>query len=332
MMTISILKPGILTTVQDGGRKNYLAQAVPISGAMDNLSARIANIALGNDEDSATIEFTYAAAAFKAETDLVIACAGDGAMLVADGVQIPSERPVFILAGTIIKLINNPEGATTYLAIAGGFEVPDVLESKSTYLLGCFGGLEGRCLKIGDRLSGGENLSSLSQKIIASIKGPKISWPAWFIPRSSLLPSDKKTIRVFPAGEFTWFTPDSIINFLSKDFFVGINSNRMGIQISGDKLSKRKQDELLSTAVCPGTIQVTGNGEMILLMADCQTTGGYPRIGQVAAVDLSLCAQLKPNDTFCFTEISFDEAEMLYIQQEKILQKIKLAVKNKFLS
>ncbi|WP_231729846.1 biotin-dependent carboxyltransferase family protein [Pedobacter sp. Leaf176] len=330
MMEISFSKPGILTTVQDNGRKNYLDQAVPLSGTLDNLSARIANIAIGNHEDVASLEFTYAAAEFRAETDILIAYAGDGAFLIANGLKLPSERPVFLPAGTIIKLINNPEGATTYLSIAGGFDLPEALESKSTYLLGNFGGLDGRSLKTGDRLFNAENISSLSQSIIKSLKGTQISWPSWYIPRSYFLPADRNTIRIFPAEEFTWFNSDSIINFLSKDFSVGLNSNRMGIQISGNKISRRKQDELLSTAVCPGTIQVTGAGEMILLMADCQTTGGYPRIGQVAAVDLPLCAQLKPNDSLRFTEISRDDAEILYIAQEKELEKFKLAIESKF--
>lgn len=330
MMEISISKPGILSTIQDRGRTNYLAQAVPLSGALDSLSARIANIAVGNDEDFATLEYTYAAAEFKAETDILIAYAGDGAYLTADGKKLPSERPVFIPAGRVIKLTNNPTGATTYLAIAGGFDLPQVLESKSTYLLGHFGGLEGRSLKTGDRLFNPENISFSAQKIMESLQGPDVAWPSWYIPRAYFLPADRKKIRIFPAEEFTWFNSDSIISFLSKAFSVGLNSNRMGIQLSGNKISGRKMNELLSTAVCPGTIQVTGNGEMILLMADCQTTGGYPRIGQVAAVDLPLCAQLKPNDSIHFTEISRDDAEILYIEQEKALEKFKLAVESKF--
>ena len=330
MMEISISKPGILTTVQDTGRKHYQAQAVPLSGTLDGLSARIANITLGNDEGFATLEFTYAAAEFRAETDILIAYAGDGAFLVADDSRLPSERPVFIPAGTLIKLINNPEGATTYLAIAGGFDLPEVLESKSTYLLGNFGGLEGRNLKTGDRLFNSENISVLSENIIKSLEGTQVSWPSWYLPRAYFLPKNRKIIRIFPAEEFTWFNSDSIISFLSKDFSIGLNSNRMGIRISGNKISRRKQDELLSTAVCPGTIQVSGDGEMILLMADCQTTGGYPRIAQVAAVDLPLCAQLKPNDSIRFTEISRDDAEILYIEREKELAKFKLAIKSKF--
>lgn len=330
MMEISLSKPGILTTVQDNGRKNYLAQAVPVSGVLDNLSARIANIAVGNEDNDATIEFTYAAAEFKAETDILIAYAGDGAFLVVDGKRIPSERAVFITSSSVVKLINNPKGATTYLSIAGGFDIPEVLESKSTYLQGNFGGLNGSTLKRGDRLKNSGKLSNLSQRIINKLQGNHISWLKWYIPRSLLLPKDRKTIRVFPAEEFMWFTCNAIISFLSNEFLIGLNSNRMGYQLSGNKIMRKKMDELLSTAVSPGTIQVTGSGDMILLMADCQTTGGYPRIGQVAAVDLPLCAQLKPKDSIRFTEISRDKAEILYIEREKELSNLKLAISSKF--
>jgi antagonist of KipI len=110
-----------------------------------------------------------------------------------------------------------------------------------------------------------------------------------------------------------------------------MRSNRMGYHLEGAAINRIVKEELLSTAVTPGTIQVTGNGSMIMLMADCQTTGGYPRIAQVAAVDMPLCGQLKPGDAIYFREITFDEAEILYIEREKQLHKLSIAVKNKFL-
>ncbi|WP_316829621.1 biotin-dependent carboxyltransferase family protein [Pedobacter aquatilis] len=329
-MEISILKPGIQTTVQDLGRNTFLAMAVPLSGVMDNLSARIANIAIGNDDNAAVLEFTYAAAEFKAETDILIAYAGEGAFLLCAGLRLPAERPLFIPEGETIKLINNPDGALTYLAIAGGFNIPEVLGSKSTYLIAGFGGYNGRSLRAGDSLKNQDNLGKLSQNISHSLKGIQPAWPAWYIPRSIMLPAERKTIRIFPGEEFTWFNSESIINFLTRDFKVGLNSNRMGYHLSGNKIARRRNDELLSTAVYPGTIQVTGNGDAILLMADAQTTGGYPRIGQVAAVDLPLCAQLKPNDRICFTEISRDTAEMLYIEREKQLSDFKHSINCRF--
>jgi antagonist of KipI len=330
-MQITILKFGLLSTVQDLGRWLYLSQAVPVSGAMDTLSARIANKVVGNADDAAVIEFTYADAAFKTDTGLLIAYAGDGATLMAGEQKLPAERPIFVPAGITIKLSNNTAGSRAYLSIAGGWDVPDVLGSKSTFLTAGFGGLEGRALKAGDVLTSVEQMRDISQKILNSLKYESINYPDWSMPRQLLLPDNRKNIRAVPAHEFTWFNSRAIIDFLSTPYVVGRRSNRMGYHLEGAVIERSKKDELLSTAVTPGTIQVTGNGSMVLLMADCQTTGGYPRIAQVAAVDMHLCAQLKPGDAIYFKEISRHEAEMLYIEREQQLQKLTTAVYSKFL-
>jgi antagonist of KipI len=330
-MQIRIIKPGLLSTIQDMGRDLYLSQAVPVSGAMDSLSARIANKAVGNTDNEAVIEFTYADAAFIVETDLLIAYAGDGAILKVDDKKLPPERPIYIPAGTIIKLTNMPTGCRTYLTVAGGWDVPDVLGSKSTYLTAGFGGLEGRAFKACDELNNGKLLSNITQKIIGKLKADHINYTKWSIPRQLLLPADRKSIRVVAANEFDWFDKQSIVGFLSTAYVIGQRSNRMGYHLEGATIDRIKKDELLSTAVTPGTIQITGNGSMVLLMADCQTTGGYPRIAQVAAVDIPLCAQLKPGDAIYFKQINRDEAEMLYLERERDLQRLTTAVHYKFL-
>ncbi|WP_214072330.1 biotin-dependent carboxyltransferase family protein [Mucilaginibacter sp. dw_454] len=329
-MQLTIIKPGLLSTVQDLGRRGYLSQAVPVSGAMDTLSARIANIVLGNDENAAVIEFTYADSEFKADTDLLIAYAGEGAILTINDRKLPAERPVFIPKDKVIKLINSHIGSRTYLAIAGGFNVPEILGSRSTFITAGFGGLEGRALKAGDVLLG-YDLSVVSQKILTQLSGNEVFFTSWSIPITLLLPVDRKRIRVVPAHEFNWFNGQAVVDFLSEPFTIGTQSNRMGYQLQGPALNRLVKDELLSTAVMPGTIQVTGEGSMILLMADCQTTGGYPRIAQVVAVDLPLCAQLKPGDAIYFTEITQHEAEILYLEREQELRRLQMAVQYKFL-
>jgi len=326
LMQIRITKPGLLSTIQDMGRLMYFAQAVPVSGAMDKLSARMANKAIGNVDEAAVIEFTYATAEFIAETDILISYAGDGAFLQTEQLHIPAEKPVFIPRGTIVKLVNNPTGSRTYLAIAGGFDVPQVLGSRSTYLTGAFGGLEGRQLKKDDVLCAHEQLSAISAKIMTQLKGNYIKYTRWGLSRYSFLPVNRKVIHVIPANEMSWFEAESIINFLSAPFTLSDRSNRMGYHLQGPIINRLVNEELLSTAVTPGTIQVTGHGNPLLLMADCQTTGGYPRIAQVAAVDLPLCAQLKPGDRILFEEISLADAEMLYIGRERDLQKVTTAI------
>lgn len=330
-MQIRIVKPGILSTVQDLGRMDYLSQAVPVSGVMDSLSARTANMALGNPDNAAVIEFTYADAEFIAESDLLIAYAGDGAILQAGETAILEERPYFIPAGTSIQLVNNPTGCRTYLAIAGGFDVPEVLGSRSTYITATFGGFKGRPLQIGDVLAASENLSYTSTKVLSSLKGNHINFAHWSIARRMFQPEDTRRIRVVPAHEFNWFHGISIVNFLSEGYTLGQRSNRMGYHLEGGPINRIIKNELLSTAVTPGTIQVAGDGKMLLLMADCQTTGGYPRIAQVASVDMPLCAQLKPGDTIYFEDISRQTAEMLYIEREAELLQLREAIRLKYL-
>jgi antagonist of KipI len=330
-MQIQIIKPGILSTIQDLGRNLFLSQAVPISGAMDTLSARIANKALGNDDNAALIEFTYTDTVFKAESDILIAYAGDGAILIVNDQKLPAERPIFIPAKTVIELKNNPKGSRTYLAIAGGWNVPEVLGSRSTFLTANIGGVDGQALKAGHILNNTEQYDPITALLLNDLKGDNINYPKWSIARSLLLPDDRKTIRVIKSQEFSWFTDLSIVHFLSAPYTIGINSNRMGYHLEGTAIGRIKNDELLSTAVTPGTIQVTGNGNMVLLMADCQTTGGYPRIAQVAAVDMPLCAQLKPGDSIYFTLIDRHEAEMLYLEREQQLLQLTTAVQCKFL-
>ncbi|WP_299289948.1 biotin-dependent carboxyltransferase family protein [uncultured Mucilaginibacter sp.] len=328
-MQISIIKPGLLSTIQDLGRYEYLAQAVPVSGAMDTLAARIANKAVGNEDDKAVIELTYADVKLKADTDILIAYSGDGAILKVENQIIPTDRPVFIPAKTVLNFVHNPTGSRTYLSVSGGWDVPLVLGSRSTFLTAGFGGFWGRQIRQGDILNSSDQLNLDSATILERLKSKTINYPNWSIARPLFLSADKKTIRIVPAQEFTWFDGRSIVNFLSEPYTLSAQSNRMGYRLDGFKINRVIKTELLSTAITPGTIQVTGNGSLILLMADCQTTGGYPRIAQVAAVDLPLCAQLKPGDKIYFKEISRHEAEMLYLDRERQLQKLPVAIKSK---
>ncbi len=329
-MQISLIKPGFLSTIQDLGRHLYLSDAVPISGAMDTLSAKIANKAVGNEDNAAVIEFTYANAEFKAETAILVAYAGDGAIFKTGTKLLPAERPIFIPAGTIISLIKNPTGSRTYLAVSGGWDVPEILSSRSTYLTASFGGLQGRQLQSGDTLFNLNTLTATAKNILNKLKGEVINHPEWSIARQLFLPANQKFIRVVPAREFNWFDGRSIVDFLSSPYKLSLRSNRMGYHLEGAIINRLVKKELLSTAVVPGTIQVTGNGSMVLLMADCQTTGGYPRIAQVAAVDLPLCGQLNPNDEIYFKEISRPEAETLYLEREQQLKSLTTAIQYKF--
>lgn len=328
-MQIRILKPGLHTTIQDLGRTQYLSQAVPVSGALDPLSARIANLALGNPETAAVMEFSYANASFSCLTDILIAYAGGGAVLMVSGEKLPSRRAIFLPAGTVVSLVHNDNGVRTYLSIAGGWNVPQVLGSRSTYLPAAFGGYEGRLLKKDDLLSSNDTCSSATLRMLHELRGESVRSTSWGISDRFLKPGEKNTLRVFPGREINWFEANSIVSLFAEPFRIDLRSNRMGMALKGPPMKRKVREELLSTAVCPGTIQVTGNGEMILLMADCQTTGGYPRIAHVAMADLPLCAQLKPHDQICFHLIDLKEAEDLYTEQEEELKRLARAIHTK---
>lgn len=222
-------------------------------------------------------------------------------------------------------------GCRTYLSVIGGWDVPEVLSSRSTYLTAAFGGYQGRALNAGDVIGSAGAVSGLSAAIFKQLKSNTIHYPDWSVSRTPLLPADRKSIRVVPSREFTWFAGESIIRFLSAPYTLDTRCNRMGYHLKGPAIGTKTPRQLLSTAVTPGTIQVTGDGCLVILMADCQTTGGYPRIAQVAAVDMPLCAQLKPGDSIYFKEISSREAEMLYLESEYQLTKLAAAVSSRFL-
>jgi len=319
-----------MATIQDLGRHYYLSQGVPVSGVMDSLSAQIANLSLGNAPNDAVIEFTQSGASFVTEDDVLLCLSGAGACLKTEAGILPSNCPLFVPAGTNLYLENAPPGCRSYLAIAGGWAAPEVLGSKSTYVTGRFGGLDGRCLKDNDILNSSGNLTATTMVIWDSLKGGAINHPKWSVGRALFLPDARNTIRVMRGREFNWFDGPSTSSFFSQEYTLGHNSNRMGYQLKGKPIHRVFEGELLSTAVTPGTIQVTNNGDLVLLMADCQTTGGYPRIAQVAAVDLPLCAQLKPGDPINFKEISWKEAEKLYIERELDLRKLALAIKQRY--
>ncbi len=325
-MGIRMVKSGLLTTIQDMGRWDHLGEGVPLSGAMDNVSARIANLAIGNPPEAPVMELTYGDVELMTATDLLMAYSGDGAVMVAKGSILPTDRPLFIPARTRVRFANNPIGSRTYLAVGGGWEVADVLGSKSTYITAKFGGYQGRPLEKDDVVTVNHQLSEVSTILYNQLQGPIISYPRWSIARRLLLSTDRTNIRVVPAHEFTWFDGESVVNFLSTPYTVSVNSNRMGYRLTGKTIRRLVEKELLSTAVTPGTIQVTGEGKLVLLMADCQTTGGYPRIAQVVAVDMPLCAQLKPGDNIYFKETSRNDAEKLYIHREKQLHKLATAI------
>lgn len=329
-MSIKIIRPGVFSTIQDLGRTKFLDQAIPVSGVMDKVSASIANLLVGNDVNAALIEIVDGNFECIAQSDLVMSLVSGNAHFEIDNKSTPINRPMFIPKGSTIQLKNIIEGRYAYFAIAGGWDVPEVLGSKSTFAAAAFGGYEGRLLKKDDELVADESSSNQNKILFQKMKSEMVNWATWCVPAKQFLAASNSKVRVIMGREFDWFEDSSVANFLAKPYQF-TNANRMGYRLEGSKIVRKKsqQSELLSTAVVPGTIQVTGDGSLILLMADCQTTGGYPRLAKVAEVDLPICAQLKPGHTIHFEVINLKEAEKLYLDLQSDFQKLATAIQLK---
>ncbi|HMF71658.1 MAG TPA: biotin-dependent carboxyltransferase family protein, partial [Flavitalea sp.] len=312
-MQVNVLKPGLLTTIQDQGRIGYRDTGIPVAGAMDKFASQIANILVGNKKELPVLELTYGDVVLKTATDVLISCCGDGSSLITGGRELPYWKSLFIPANTELRFKTGKTGCRTYISIAGGWCAQHILNSHSTYLPINIGGFNGAALQPGDKLQSEEHVSVISLSILSKLSSSNINYPNWGVFPNSFVNYTSKQVRVIPQHEFDWFDNDSRKSFFEEFFTLTMQSNRMGYQLDGQPLTQKETKQLLSIAVSMGTIQITSSGSPILLMADCQTTGGYPRIAQVAAVDLPVCAQLKPGDTIQFKKITLEEAEREYL-------------------
>lgn len=319
-MSIRVLRPGLLTTVQDLGRWGKQRYGVVVGGAMDSFALRMANLLVGNEENAAALEMTLLGPTLRFEQDALVALCGGEFHPTLDDHPMSTWRPAFIKKGTTFHCGSAVTGCRGYLAVAGGIEVPLVLGSHSTYLRGNFGGYAGRALQEGDRLA-------MNEQALAVSPNPS----PWGI--GSLAPAynDNPTIRVILGSEFDWLAPRSQEQLFAAEFEVTPQSDRMGYRLSGPQLEFTVPRELISEAVCPGVIQVPADGQPILLMADCATTGGYPKVGCVASVDLPLAAQLRPGTKLRFAAVSLAQAQSLFHQREDDIARLKvgLALKRK---
>jgi KipI family sensor histidine kinase inhibitor len=326
-----IKKPGIAATVQDGGRFGFQSQGVVTGGAMDLFAYRTANLLVGNKEGAAIVEITFGNADIVFEEDTLIAVCGRGADLFINGDPAPVWKTIAVKKGASLFFKNNNEGARMYLSVAGGWNVKEVMNSSSTCLPANFGGYDGRTLQQGDILKADIKLSGVSLHIISLLQPNRNFLAAsWGISFPDFFKYDTKVIRVIEGNEQDWFDETDLLQLYSSSFNISNAADRMGYRLKGKEMIKKEDKELLSTAVTKGSVQVTPDGNMILLMSDCQTTGGYPRIAQVAAVDLPVCAQLKPGDSITFKEISFEEAEQLFLSREKHFYDIEKSIAYRF--
>lgn len=309
---MKIVESGLLTTVQDLGRPGYQKDGVTLGGAMDRLALRIANRLVGNEDGAAALETTLRGPRIEFDAETLIAiCGGDHSPKISD-ISIPGWRALCVQAGTSLNFGAPGWGSRAYLAVAGGIQVPPVLGSRSTYLRAQIGGLEGRALRAGDELEVGAPGDS-ARRIMreASNTGPMSFVLTARRLRSEVARSiyDQSVVRVVPGCESDHFEEGTRAAFFDTTFQISPSSDRMGYRLGGKTIEAGDRGEMLSRPVAIGSIQVPGGGEPILLMADRQTTGGYPVISNVISADLHLVAQRKPGDKIRFEEVTVEEAQ-----------------------
>ena len=320
-MALKVQRAGILSSLQDLGRYGFQRFGVPVGGVMDEYSHRLANLLVGNSEHEATLEITLAGPRLEFLDDTLIGvCGGDFAPTI-DGESLPAARPLLLQRGCIVDFGVCRLGCRAYLAVAGGFDVPLVMGSKTTYLRGGFGGFEGRALRRGDLLSVGQSGNDSYPGLRSQLgAGAKFAYPRWSVnANSAFLAHDHHRIHFVPGRHWELLSEDSRQQFLSAEFRIASDSDRMGYRLEGPLLSLETPAGVLSEAVTFGSVQVPPDGRPIVLMANRQTTGGYPRIGEVSAVDLPLLAQLPPGDTVRFESIALEDSQRLYVQRDRDL-------------
>lgn len=329
-MSITVLNPGLLTTVQDLGRRGYQKYGVIVSGAMDTYAMRISNIIIGNKENEGVLEITMVGPSLKLKKGTLFSITGADIVPTINNKQVPMGRPIYLKEDCILEFSGCKSGCRSYLAVAGGIDVPFVMDSKSTYLRAQLGGFQGRALQKNDVLNIGSK-SDLSLKIIKILEKTKnkddFVSTNWYVKNYGIKHSEKAVIRVFEDRQFNKISEESIDEFFSSEFNIDTKSDRMGYRLSGPKIKFKEKFEMISEEVSAGTIQVPPDGNPIILLADRQTAGGYPKIAHVAFVDIQKIVQLKPNDKLTFKKITLKEAEKLYFQREKYISNIKKSIK-----
>ena len=292
-MALLFRKPGILTTVQDLGRTGARSVGINPGGVMDTAAARMANILVGNAESTAVLEMHFPAPEIEFDDDAVFAtCGADfGAQL--SGSPFSNWSVGQARKGDVVRFSKKHFGNRAYLAVSGGVDGDEWLGSRSTNLSV---GIGGKKIFAGNRIE-----CSPSSSATSLTAGPSI------LPRYSRFP----TVRIIAGPELEFLTATSERNFLSDGFTITNDCNRMGYRLAGKPLHQLHKREMISAAVAFGTIQLLPDGQLIVLMADHQTSGGYPRIGNVISVDLPLLAQCGTNDGVSFALVSNDEAERL---------------------
>ena len=292
MGALKIIRPGLLTTVQDSGRWGFQSRGVPVSGAMDAHSHRLANLLAGNDDDAATLEVTLLGPQIEFDSAERFAVAGAEFSLMLDDTAVPMNARVEARPGSCLRFGERLSGARAYLAVRGGIDVPMVLNSRSTHIVSGLGGYHGRALRAGDVVP------------IAGKTGPG---------QSLRINGEKRVRPLFlqqAGAKLRVIAGAGGDQLAGKRYIISTRSDRMGYRLEGPSLATGTRSEPISSAVPTGAVQVPPDGQPILLMADHATVGGYPVVATVITADLPAAGQLAPGDWIEFALSSFETADL----------------------
>jgi antagonist of KipI len=305
--------------VQDLGRTGLREFGVSTSGALDSFALRVANLLVSNDQAAAGLEITLGGLQLRFADERIVAwCGGEFDVRVGSTV-LPAGHTASLRAGEELKFGRPQIGCRSWLAISGGIKVSLVLGSHSTDLRANFGGFEGRTLRDGDVIPLGRPRRSET----AATEG--IS--SWTAPHDWVSPAKRGPILRFVRGiDSSRFNDVTLQRFSSEAFTVSPDSDRMGVRFDSPELQREDNFDLTSEAVAPGTIQVPPSGKPILLLGDCQTIGGYPKIAHVITVDLGIAAQLRAGDQVRFSEVSLSDAHRLLLERESELERFRIGL------
>lgn len=312
---LKLLDAGALATIQDKGRLGYQGLGVPVSGAMDIFSFSAANALVHNDPSAAAIEM-HSPVTLETLAPALVALTGAEAAFRINGRAMPQWTAIFVRAGSLIEINPAHAGGWRYLAIHGGIDVPLVLSSRSTFLRGKFGGWRGRALESGDEIIiGAQSISDYAMAAGLSIDAPARN----FFDRADAAKGNK-IIRIILGPHSEWFKTEAIESLLYQEYFLSASADRMGYRLRGAALVRHRVEELVSCGVPLGAMQVPTDGQPIVLMADHQTTGGYPIIGTIIGADVPLIAQCVEGDAIRFRVVEIDEAERAWGAMWELLE------------
>jgi antagonist of KipI len=317
-MTALVERAGFLTSVQDLGRTGFRKFGVSSGGALDSFGLRVANLLVGNDAAAAGIEITLGGLRLNFEDERVVAWCGGEFDVRVGSKSLPAGHAARVQIGEQVKIGHPRIGCRCWLAIAGAVNVCEVLRSYSTDLRAQFGGFEGRALRDGDVLPLGVSPES---------SRPPAGISTWTAPRHWVSPAKPGPALRFVRGvDWNRFNAPTLTRLTSEAFTVSPDSDRMGVRFDGPELKRMDNVDLISEAVAPGTIQVPPSGKPILLLGDCQTIGGYPKIAHVITVDLAVAAQLRAGDHARFSEVSLTDAYNLLLEREDEFERFRIGV------